>query len=96
MNKGSKIELSYGIEIPENLEYKNSSSEMYQVYYNNVSSVGTMAETKVSPVVELTTGQGPELTAELSSTVDTIREGQIVKMNLVIKTQDQLQQPTLR
>ena len=85
MNKGSKIELSYGIEIPENLEYKNSSSEMYQVYYNNVSSVGTMAETKVSPVVELTTGQGPELTAELSSTVDTIREGQIVKMNLVIK-----------
>ena len=85
MNKGSKIELSYGIEIPENLEYKNSSSEMYQVYYNNVSSVGTMAETKVSPVVELTTGQGPELTAELSSTVDTIREDQIVKMNLVIK-----------
>ena len=85
MNKESKIELSYGIEIPENLEYKNSSSEMYQVYYNNVSSVGTMAETKVSPVVELTTGQGPELTAELSSTVDTIREGQIVKMNLVIK-----------
>ena len=85
MNKGSKIELLYGIEIPENLEYKNSSSEMYQVYYNNVSSVGTMAETKVSPVVELTTGQGPELSAELSSTVDTIREGQIVKMNLVIK-----------
>lgn len=85
MAKGSKIEFSYDVEIPEKLKYNNSAYEMYKVYYNNVSDIGTIAETKVSSIVGITTGQGPELTAELASTVDTVREGQIVKMNVTVK-----------
>ena len=85
MNAGETVDFSYNIEIPEQLKHNNSVSEMYKVYYNNVSSIGTMAETKVSPIMTLTTGQGAELTAEVKSTTDTIREGQIVRMKVVVK-----------
>ena len=85
MVKGSKIEFSYDVIIPEKLNYNNSAYEMYKVYYNNVSSIGTIAETKTSATIGLTTGQGPVLTAELSSTADVVREGQIVKMNITVK-----------
>ena len=85
MAKGSKIEFSYDVEIPEKLKYNNSAYEMYKVYYNNISDIGTISETKVSSIVGITTGKGPELTAELSSTVDTVREGQVVKMNVTVK-----------
>ena len=85
MEAGKVIEFSYKVEIPEKLAYNNSSYQMYKVYYNNVSSIGTMAETKVSPIVGLTTGQGPELTTELTSTASTVREGQIVKMKVTVK-----------
>ena len=85
MVKGSKIEFSYDVIIPEKLNYNNSAYEMYKVYYNNVSSIGTIAETKTSAIIGLTTGQGPVLTAELSSTADVVREGQIVKMNITVK-----------
>ena len=85
MDAGETVDFSYNVEIPEQLKHNNSVSEMYKVYYNNVSSIGTMAETKVSPIMTLTTGQGAELTAEVKSTTDTIREGQIVRMKVVVK-----------
>ena len=85
MASGDMIDFSYDAEIPANLKHNNSVSEMYKVYYNNVSSIGTMAETKVSSIMTLTTGQGAEITAELKSTADVVREGQIVKMNVVVK-----------
>ena len=78
--QGDSFEFSYDIEIPANLTHNNSSSEMYTVYYNNVSEIGTFSETENSSVMTITTGAGPELTVELTSTVDTIREGQYVKM----------------
>ena len=85
MNAGETVDFSYNIEIPEQLKHNNSVSEMYKVYYNNVSSIGTMAETKVSPIMILTTGQGPEITAEITPSSSTVREGQIVKMKVVVK-----------
>lgn len=85
MAAGETIEFSYDVEIPANLKHNNSVSEMYKVYYNNISSIGEMAETKVSSVMTIATGQGPELSVELKSTADVVREGQIVKMKVVVK-----------
>ena len=85
MDAGETVDFSYNVEIPEQLKHNNSVSEMYKVYYNNVSSIGTMAETKVSPIMTLTTGQGPEITAEITPSSSTVREGQIVKMNVTVK-----------
>lgn len=85
MAAGETIEFSYDVEIPANLKHNNSVSEMYKIYYNNISSIGEIAETKVSSIMTMTTGQGPELSAELKSTVDVVREGQIVKMKVLVK-----------
>lgn len=85
MEAGEIIEFSYDIEIPANLKHNNSVSEMYKVYYKNISSIGEMAETKVSSIMTMATGQGPELSAELKSTADVVREGQIVKMKVLVK-----------
>ena len=85
MPASSTIDFSYDVEIPANLKQNNQSFEMYEVYYNNISSIGTIAETKTSSVIGMTTGQGPELSAEVKSTVETVREGQVVKMKVAVK-----------
>lgn len=66
---GKQFDFSYTASMPENLEHNKSTSTMYKVFYNNVSEIGTMAETKVSPIIKLTTGVGPELEVTLSSSL---------------------------
>lgn len=85
MESGTVIDFAYNIEIPANLTYNNSAYEMYKVYYNNVSSIGTMAETKVSPILGASTGEGPEVELNVKAMSDTVREGQIVRMTATIK-----------
>ena len=85
MQEGSKFEFEYNVEIPENLEPNQKSYSMYKVYYDNNSEIGTMPESKVSPVMGVDTGKGPELEIELSSTADVVREGQYVKMKANVK-----------
>ena len=85
MITGDVVDFSYDVEIPANLKYNNIVYEMYKVYYNNKSTIGTMAESKTSAIIGITTGQGQELTVELKSTIDTVREGQIIKMIAQVK-----------
>ena len=85
MASGSKFEFTYDIQIPANIEPSNSSYGMYKVYYNNEADIGTMAESKDSAVIGIVTEGGPELSAEISSSIDTVREGQVVKMYATIK-----------
>ncbi len=85
MRKGEVIDFNYNVEIPANLTYNNSSYEMYKVYYNNVSSIGKMAEYRESAILGAETGTGPELEVNLEPIADTIREGQIVKMKVTVK-----------
>lgn len=85
MEAGETIEFSYDAKIPADLKYNRNSYEIYKVYYDNNSSIGKIAETKTSSKVEITTGQGPELTATITPKADVIREGQVVKMKLEVK-----------
>lgn len=85
MDSGDKIDFEYDIELPENLEPNNDTYGMYKVYYTNNSEIGSVEETKNSAIIGMTTGAGPELEANLSSTIDTIREGQYVKMKVDVK-----------
>lgn len=89
MDAGGIIKFSYDVEIPANLTHNNNVYEMYKVYYNNVSSIGTMAETKTSAIAGMSTGKGAILSAELSAVLPegttTVREGQTVKMKVVVK-----------
>lgn len=84
METGKTIEFKYNVEIPANLVYNNQASEMYKVYYNNISAIGIQAESKTSAVMELTTGEGPVLTANLTYNCPIVRQGQVVKMILTL------------
>ena len=85
LKSGDKVEFSYNVEIPEDLSANNDTYGMYKVYYDNNSTIGTMAENKVSAVMGMSTGEGPELEVNLSSTADTVREGQYIKMKATVK-----------
>lgn len=85
--KGNMIEFSYNVEVPANIANNNSTYEMYKVYYNNLSSIGRMAEMKESSIVGLATEAGPELQTKLTAVIPTdyVREGQIIKMKATVK-----------
>ena len=85
MKAGETIEISYDVEIPEKVSYNNNVNELYKVYYTNMSSIGEFVESKTSPIVTLSTGEGPDLTVELSTTTNTVREEQIVRITATVK-----------
>ena len=84
MKTGEGAEFSYEVEVPENLSHNHKVYETYEVHYNNLSSIGKMAEVQSSSVMEIATGQGPELTGEITPSIETVREGQIVKMKVKV------------
>ena len=85
MNSGSKFDFAYDIEIPANIAPNNASYGMYKVYYDNESDIGSMPESKNSAIIGIVTEAGPILSADLSANINTVREGQIVKMTATIK-----------
>lgn len=85
MKSGETKEISYDVEIPANITHNNTVNEMYKVYYTNVSSLGEISESKTSPLLKLTTGVGPDMTVEVKSTTETVREEQIVRMTATVK-----------
>lgn len=85
IKQGETVDFSYDVKIPSNIKHSNSTFGMYKIYYNNISTIGTIAETKKSSIMEITTGEGPELTATLKSSIDTIKEGQVVKMKVNVE-----------
>ncbi len=73
--KGEKLETSYGIGIPENLDYNMVANMGYTVSYIND---GTSEQNSIdSTKINLTTGNGPSLDISLKEMVgdDTVGEG---------------------
>ncbi len=80
----TQIHFTYTVNLPENLTYNKSAYTTYKVYYNNQISDATIAETKTAGIVGLTTGYGPEVELSLSSNLNEVREGQIIKLTVTI------------
>ncbi len=96
MIASDRIEFSYKATIPENLEYDSNSYEMYKVFYTNNSTEAVINETKVSPIVGLKTGQGPELKVTMTSNikqengVNIIRQGEMVRFWVTVENTGKL------
>lgn len=88
---GAQFSFTYKVELPENLNYDNSSYTTYKVYYDNKLEDATLGESKVAGTIGLTTGEAPAISVELSSTADTVREGQIVRMTATIKNKGDME-----
>ena len=82
---GQTVKFSYDVEVPEKVAHNNTAYEMYKVYYNNNSEIGTIEESKTSSIIAMTTGQGVELEASLKADTSVVRNGQIVKMIATVK-----------
>ena len=85
MPEGTRIDFTYDIEIPGDIDPNSAAYGMYKVYYNNESEIGAMPESKESAVIGVKTEAGPQLSAEISANIDTVKEGQIVKMTATVK-----------
>lgn len=85
MSAGEKIDFTYNIEIPADIAPNNSAYGMYKVYYNNEANIGAIPESKDSAIIGIITESGPELSADIRATINTVREGQIVKMIVTVK-----------
>ncbi len=84
----SQLTFSYTATLPENLEYGNSSYQMYKVYYDNQTSSATIGETKVSGIVGLTTGESANIEVTLTSNMEqnsNVTENQIVRFFVNVK-----------
>lgn len=93
MNVGEIIEFKYNINIPENLNYNQTMASNYLVYYTEQKkeayySRATTEQTAVATPVVLTTGEGVELEANLTSNVGNeteVREAKIVKYTVNVR-----------
>lgn len=88
IDSGKTVEFTYDVEIPANLAYNNNAYTTYKVYYDNNEELGTSAETKLSSLVGISTGEGPKLKVTLSSNMpegSEVREGQIVRFTATVE-----------
>ena len=82
---GAQFKFDYKVELPESLGYNSSSYTTYKVYYDNKMEDATLGETKVAGTIGVTTGAAPDISIDLQSTADIVREGQVVKMKALVK-----------
>ena len=88
LQTGASIEISYSIQIPENLEYNKQAKEYYNVSY--VSSETSIENTLNSTIITLETGIGPKLEAKLSATIggkeitQNVKNGEVIQYKIEV------------
>lgn len=78
MNVGDSVKFTYDMQIPENLNYSQTASSLYTVYFDNEQEEQVLEDRATSRIVTLSTGVAPELKVTLSSKVtenSIVREG---------------------
>ena len=83
LDTGASIEVSYLVQVPENLEYNKQAKESYNVTYINEET--SVENTMNSSIITLETGVGPKLEAKLSAKINGQEITQNVKNGEVIQ-----------
>jgi len=69
MNTGDRVNFSYTAQIPENLQHNEVAKGHYVVYFNNHLETGDVQDKQVATTVGVTTGRGPVIETDLTTTV---------------------------
>ena len=88
MNTADTITYTYQAQVPANLQHNESASENYVVYFNNNLATGKVEDKVSSTKLEITTGTGPVLEANMSSNIEETQEvktGKFIKYTLSVK-----------
>ena len=91
----STFNYSYNVILPENLEYGQTSKSTYALYYNNDAQEGTKQNGIIAKSVGVTTGEIPDVKAEMNLTdlnsgakiADraNVQEGQYIQYDINVK-----------
>ncbi len=91
----SRFSYSYNVILPENLEYGQTSKSTYALYYNNDAQEGTKQNVIIAKSVGVTTGEIPDVKAEMNLTnlnsgakiTDgaNVQEGQYIQYDINVK-----------
>lgn len=82
MNVGDSIKFTYDMQVPENLNYSQTASSLYTVYFDNEQEEQILEDRATSRMVTLSTGVAPELKVTLNSAVQEnsiVRDGQYIR-----------------
>lgn len=88
LETGSSIEISYSIQIPENLEYNKQAKEFYTVSY--INSETSVENTLNSTRITLETGIGPKIEAKLFALIggreitQNVKNGEVIQYNIQV------------
>lgn len=88
LDKLEEIDISYGITVPENLEYNEVAQEGYNVYYTNTDN-STESSVELDKLT-LETGKGPVVDTTLNAFVageertQEVKEGEIIKYTATV------------
>ena len=88
LNAGDNLSFTYDMQIPEKLTYNKSASGMYEVLYDKILEEGDISERVISPIINLTTGEGPEIEASINANIENgteVKENDIIEFNVTIK-----------
>ena len=87
MNTGDSLNFNYNVAIPGNMNYNQTATQQYAVFFNNNLSTGTIPDRQISTTLGATTGTGPVLEASLGTSVATdaeLQEGDIISATLTV------------
>lgn len=82
------VEFRYEISIPNNVGYNHNALATYGVYYTNEATEVTTPELREAPILNLTTGEGPELSISIATSAASdaiVFTGQYVRVYVTVK-----------
>ena len=92
MPQATSFDMSYNVQVPENLPHNENAFGTYTVYYDEDEETQTIAKEAIAPTVGVSTGKGPELTANISSNVGTeVSTEDIMEYKITVKNDGEME-----
>lgn len=86
MPQATAFDMSYNVQVPENLSHNENAFGTYTVYYEEEDSNQTISKETMAPTVGVSTGKGPELKADIYSNVgSTASTEDIMEYKITVK-----------
>ena len=91
MPQATSFDMSYNVQVPENLSHNENAFGTYTVYYEEDENAQTIAKETIAPTVGVSTGKGPELKADINSNVGTTASTEdIIEYKIKVKNDGEI------
>ena len=92
MPQATSFDMSYNVQVPENLDHNENAFGTYTVYYEEDGNSQIISKSTIAPTVGVSTGKGPELNAEVTSNVQSTASTQdIIEYKVTVKNDGEVE-----